>query len=145
MVKLVGGVLLWIGVAFGALLLWFGYGIFVGKPPGYFWPLVFLGAVAAIALFCLSVGYRLFFNRPKRYGSILGPVSWWLLAGFWGLLTIGLAGVALITDVPLPFSIPTVFALIIFSGSFAYYCVRGAHRARVSQKRTSAKVPCDLS
>ena len=130
-VKVVGGVLLSIGVAFGAFLLWFSYRVLLPKLPTDPWIFVFQAVVAVVALFCLSVGYRLFLGRPNRYGSILGPASWRILGGFWSLLTICLAGGAFLADKSSLDFMETMVWSIIFSGSFAYYCLRASRRVMV--------------
>jgi len=35
----------------------------------------------AVCAFFLFVGYRLLFNRPNKYGSLLPPIGWYTLAG----------------------------------------------------------------
>ena len=51
--------------------------------------------LVVIAAFCLSVGYRLLFNRPNRYGSILSPVGWRLFAAFFVAVAVALATVSI--------------------------------------------------
>jgi hypothetical protein len=41
--------------------------------------IIFLILLAAVACFCITVGFRLSFNRPNHYGSILPPFGWMLL------------------------------------------------------------------
>jgi hypothetical protein len=56
-------------------------------------PIIVLG-LAALAVFCLTLGYRLLLNRPNRYGSLLSPGTWRALSiGFLGfvLLLVGLS------------------------------------------------------
>ncbi len=133
MTKIVGGVTLWVGVAFGALLCWSLYRLASPSARSIDMPIVvFLGAVAVIALFCLSVGYRLFFNRPSPYGSILGPVGWRICGGFLGLWAVALAGAALFTEVYA--SKPEVWPSILFLGASSYSCFRTL--ARLSRHGT---------
>jgi len=80
--KIVGGVLLWIGVGAVGLFSWMLYKARLDHLGVY----VFLAAFAIISLFCLSVGWRLFFNRPNRYGSILDPISWRIVGTMFGLI-----------------------------------------------------------
>jgi hypothetical protein len=84
--KVVGGVLLWFGVAAVGLFFWAIYKIasFGEMPP---WKIYLLIAGLAITgIFCLSVGWRLFLDRPNRYGSSLTPMSWRILGTMFGLL-----------------------------------------------------------
>jgi hypothetical protein len=127
--KILGGVTLWIGLAFVALLLWMLYKIASPNVRIEVWVVILLGVVAAIALFCLVVGYRLFLNRPNRYGSILGPMSWRIVGGFFGLIAVGLASAAFFTDAYMNHPSVEVFASILFSGAFSYWCFRIGRRA----------------
>ena len=129
MTKILGGVTLWIGVAFGALLFWLLYKLASPNVRVEVWVVVLLGVVAAIALFCLSVGYRLFLNRPNRYGSILGPMSWRIVGGFFGLIAVGLASVALFTEAYSNQAPAEVWSSILFGGAFSYWCFRIAGKA----------------
>lgn len=45
--------------------------------------------LSVISLFCIVVGYRLAFNRPNRYGSILSPSAWIVLGAIFGILGLG--------------------------------------------------------
>jgi hypothetical protein len=127
--KILGGVTLWIGVAFVALLLWMAYGIASPNVRIEVWVVVLMGIIAAIALFCLVVGYRLFLNRPNRYGSILGPTSWRIVGGFFGLVAVGLASAALFTNAYMYRPSLEVFSSIMFSAGFSYWCFRVGRRA----------------
>lgn len=42
--------------------------------------------LAVISLFCLLVGYRLTFQKPNRYNSILSPVGWCILGSIFMLI-----------------------------------------------------------
>lgn len=48
---------------------------------------VFIVVAGLISLFCLLVGFRLAFNRPNRYGSILSPTGWAILAILFALIS----------------------------------------------------------
>lgn len=139
MTKVVGGVTLWIGFAFGALFSWMLYKISSPNVRMEMWVVVLLAVIAAIALFCVSVGYRLFFNRPNRYGSILGPIGWRIVSGFFGLTAVGLASAALFTDAYTNRTSIDVLSPILFSGVFSYWCFRIGERAsRSPMRRQSA-------
>ena len=49
---------------------------------------IVLLVLGGIAVFCLSVGYRLTFNRPNRYGSFLSPLGWRILCAVFLILTV---------------------------------------------------------
>lgn len=95
MARLAGAVSLAFGIALGILAIWM-----VERQ------ITLRGAIESIAAaliiflfvisaFCSLVGYRLLFNRPNRYGSLLSPVGWKTLAAFLCVLGIGLAAVAI--------------------------------------------------
>ena len=100
LVKIVGGVLLWFGLAGDALFFWAIYKVVsFGESPQ--WTMYFLIAgFAIIGMFCLSVGWRLFLDRPNRYGSILTPLSWRILGTLFGVAGAAFAGfiVAIASD-----------------------------------------------
>lgn len=81
----------------GAILLTFGVGLIVlglwiverqvtfqRAPDGTL--IAVLTGFLLIALFCLPVGFRLAFNRPNRYGSLLPPAAWFALSCFFVVL-----------------------------------------------------------
>src|SRR5262245_47715125 len=79
--KVVGGVMLWIGVAGLGLFVYFAYKLAVlGRTPAIGAD-VFMVVLAIVGVFCVYVGWRLFFNRPNRFGSILTPLGWRALCG----------------------------------------------------------------
>jgi hypothetical protein len=54
-----------------------------------------------LSIFCLVVGYRLALNRPNRYGSILPPTAWAVLAGIFGTAGLAFGATTLTAKVPL--------------------------------------------
>jgi hypothetical protein len=40
-------------------------------------PFAAVVGLASVGFFCLAVGYRLFFNRPNKYDSLLSPLAWY--------------------------------------------------------------------
>jgi uncharacterized membrane protein YadS len=89
---------------------------------------IFVSASALLAWFFLPVGYRLTFNRPNRYGSILGVSEWRCVSVFFAALTASLV-VGAVTrhelDVLL-YAFPTIAA--------SYWCWMRALRLRPLSK-----------
>lgn len=134
--KIIGGVMLWVGVTFIGLLLWVLHAIVVlGRPLNLFVSGI-ASALAIVGVFCLLVGWRLFLNRPNRFGSILGPVGWRILGGMFGVFFIAcfiLAIVLLRGDS----SEILVTAVTSTAGSaiFCYWCFYSAKRAAANAAR----------
>ena len=63
-----------------ALCGWAAYRIAAADTESTPFVAVFFGVVGPTAVFFLLVGYRLLFNRPNRYGSLLPPNGWLCLA-----------------------------------------------------------------
>ena len=130
--KLVGGVMLWIGVAAIALLAFFSYKALALKPVplGAF---VVLAVLLALGAFFLVVGWRLFLNRPNRYGSILGPAGWRVLgAVLFILLALAACGL-LIFMRSAEFDYAAACALLVSIGVFSalcFWCFRLARRVK---------------
>jgi len=117
----------WIGKAAGALLLAFGltasailvlgtYRIVSSADSSEIATAVFVASLMAVAVFCLAVGYRLFLNRPNKYGSILTPLGWNALGAVFALLAI-VGGTAV-----LHFGQYTAIAGPALTGVFAVCC-----------------------
>lgn len=79
MLRLVAVVCLLIGLALAFVFVWFLIAMF-GRGAITIGPIVFLAVVAGLSGLMLSVGYRLSAARPNRYGSLLAPAVWILLA-----------------------------------------------------------------
>jgi hypothetical protein len=60
-----------------------------------------LALFGVLSIFCLAVGYRLAFNRPNRYGSILPPAAWAVLAGIFGIAGLAFGATTFTAKVPL--------------------------------------------
>lgn len=120
--KIIGGVLLWIGVIGVALEIW-ALQIVVAQPQNVAVYLIACG-FCVVTAFSLSVGWRLFLNRPNRYGSILGPIGWSILAFLFAAFGIGLTlmfGMAVVGDISLLLSIASCFG-------FGFWCFKLARR-----------------
>lgn len=75
-----------------------------------------------ISLFCIVVGYRLAFNHPNRYGSILSPTAWIVLGAMFGFLGLGITAMVLVyklfdTQFITPVVSPYVFAVLCWRAS----------------------------
>src|SRR5262245_10710541 len=79
--KVVGGVMLWIGVAGLGLFVYVAYTLAtLGCTPAIGAD-VFMVVLAMVGVFCVYVAWCLFFSRPKRFGSLRAPVGWRDCAG----------------------------------------------------------------
>lgn len=92
----------------------------------------FLCALALPGYFCIAVGYRLAFNRPNRYQSILGPFGWYSLALVFAIIG---ACAGFVAYRKLGFDAWLLVALAFF-GLFAALCVRAG---RIAARRGIAK------
>ena len=77
--RLAGVACLLIGLALALVFVWFLIAV-LGRGTAAIGPIVFLAVVAGLSGLMLSVGYRLWATRPNRYGSLLSPAVWILLA-----------------------------------------------------------------
>jgi hypothetical protein len=128
LVKLAGGVLSWFGVGAAAFFVWTCYKAFSLPGPVHIAVFVLIGVSALLAVFCLTVGWRLFMNRPNRHGSALGPLSWRVIGALFGLCGTAMLGFALLRwDMP-----GNIVWIAVFSGGgclvFAYWCFMLAAR-----------------
>ena len=135
--KVIGGVMLWFGVAFVLLLVWASYKIvLLDRAPDY-WAFALLGVFALLATFCSLVGWRLFLNQPNRYGSILSPVGWRILAGVFGVLGIGLFIVPVVLlrgGISNDFLVTAVTSLAACA-VFCHWCLLTARQAEANASR----------
>lgn len=128
MVKLAGGVLAWFGVGAAFLFFWMLYKAL--SLPGRAHAAVYgmLGLSALLACFCLTVGWRLYLNRPNRHGSSLGPAGWQVLGALFGLAGVAMLGFAVL----LPYATLEVRSLTAISGAgcllFCFWSFRLARR-----------------
>jgi hypothetical protein len=134
--KLVGGVLLWFGVAAVGLFFWAIYKIAsFGEMPDWKIYLLIAG-FASIGVFCVSVGWRLFLDRPNRYGSSLSPMSWRILGTMFGLL--GAAFIALTfafaSDAQADF-LSSIAASVAAVCLLSYWCFRLARQLAMRVER----------
>jgi hypothetical protein len=128
LVKLAGGVLSWFGIGAAAFFAWACYKAFSLPGPVHIAVFALIGASALLAVFCITVGWRLFMNRPNRHGSALGPLSWRILGSLFGLAGLAMLGFAVLgRDMP-----ADITSIAVFSGGgtlfFAYWCFMLAAR-----------------
>jgi hypothetical protein len=77
-----------------------------------------------ISFFCVVVGYRLTFNRPNKYGSILSPSSWIILGLVFGALGLAITAGIIFINLPTRFISTAIFLILFtvvcwYSGSLA--------------------------
>jgi hypothetical protein len=137
--KIIGGVMLWIGVAFVALFVWASYKILLLRRPPEFGMVALLGALAVLAAFCSLVGWRLFLNRPNRFGSILTPLGWRILGAMFGVFTIGflLFWIMLIRDGASTDLMVIAVISIASSALFCHWCLSAARQGQANAGRSS--------
>ena len=95
--RFAGGILLAFGILLAILAAWiierqleFQRALALRSPA-----VVMVICFGIVAAFCSTVGYRLLFNRPNRYRSLLSPTGWRVLAAFFVALGVGLGAVAI--------------------------------------------------
>jgi len=135
--KVIGGVMLWIGVAFIFLFVWAAYKLAQLDHVADFWAFVLLGVFALIATFSSLVGWRMFLNRPNRYGSILSPLGWRVLAGVFGVSGVGVlaASVALLRNDDSSTFVIAAVTSIAFCAIFCHLCLMAARHALANAKQ----------
>jgi ATP-dependent Clp protease adapter protein ClpS len=94
-VKLAGTVMLGFGIGLAILALWMVERRFALHRASEISTVVVITVLVIISVFCSLVGYRLLFNRPNRHGTLLSPLAWRILAGFFWLSGLGLGGLTL--------------------------------------------------
>jgi predicted N-acetyltransferase YhbS len=132
--RIAGSVLFLAGAALSVFDCWGIYRVSIANNWSIATIAVF-GVIVLITLFCVATGLRLTLNRPNRYGSILGPAGWGVMAVIFGI--VGLFGLAATTQSILQGKTEALF--ITLSGSacsvmFAYWCIRAAQRVRIMGK-----------
>lgn len=135
--KVIGGVMLWIGVAFFALFAWASYKIMVlNRAPDY-WAFVLLGVFALLATFCSLVGWRLFLNQPNRFGSILSPLGWRILGGVFGVLATAfvIVSVVLLRDGTSSDVLVMAVTSVASCAVFCHWCLLTARQAQANASR----------
>ena len=138
--KVIGGVMLWIGVAAFGLLVWASYKLMLLDRRPEFGAFVLLDVFAIIGTYCALVGWRLFLNRPNRFGSILGPVGWRILGGTFGLSAIAflIFAVALLRDVNASQDILAITVTSVASCAvFSHWCFLSARRVASTAANTN--------
>lgn len=130
MVKVAGGVLSWFGIGAAALSIWVAYKALSlpGRVDTFI--LALIGASAVLAVFCLTVGWRLYLNRPNRHGSALGPLGWRIVGTVLGIAGCALLGLmAARSDAPVDV-LSALFVSAVGCLVFCYWCFLLARRIR---------------
>jgi hypothetical protein len=89
-----GGVLSWFGVALIGVFLWLVYVMVTESRPFSVGLVSFLTGLFVVGAFCLVVGFRMYLNRPNRYGSVLTPTGWNVLGLFFATGAVALGTTA---------------------------------------------------
>lgn len=58
-------------------------------------PLTAAVVLACVGALCLAVGYRMLFDRPNKYGSLLSPLAWYGTGAMLAFSAIALASMLL--------------------------------------------------
>jgi hypothetical protein len=136
--KLAGGILLWIAVASAWLLGWMAWKLSELHRPIALGAIFFMCAIAIIGTFCLTVGWRLFLNRPNQYGSILGPNGWRALGTIFGLFAVAaFAFDVLNLFAPKPGAeemMVTISTGVVSTAIFSVWCLLTARRITMRRK-----------
>lgn len=90
--RLTAVVCLLAGLALAFVFVWFLIAV-LGRGTAAIGPILLLAVVAGPSGLMLTVGYRLWTARPNRYGSLLAPAVWILLAVVF--LSIGVSALVL--------------------------------------------------
>ncbi len=93
--RLAGGVLLGFGIALAIFSIWIVERQFAAGGAFQSTAAVLVISCLVISVFCFLGGYRFLLNRPNRYGSLLSPPGWKMLAACFCVLGIGLAVLAI--------------------------------------------------
>jgi len=93
--RIAGGVLLTFGTGLSILAVWIIERQFVLRRGLHLDAAAMVVGFSLIAVFCFSVGYRLFFQRPNRYKSMLSPSGWMWLAASLIAIGLGIGAVAI--------------------------------------------------
>jgi hypothetical protein len=93
--RVAGGVLLAFGIGLSILAVWIIERQFTLRRGLQLDAASMVLGFSLIAVFCLPVGYRLFFQRPNRYGWMLSPRGWMVLAVSLIPIGLGLGAIAI--------------------------------------------------
>ena len=91
MARVAGGVLLTFGIAVAILAIWIVERQLTLRGSLQSTAAALVISFSLISAFCVLLGYRLLFNRPNRYGSLLPPIGWLVLAICFGVTGVGIA------------------------------------------------------
>jgi len=137
--KVIGGVMIWIGVAFVALLVWASYKVVTLDRAPEFGAVLLLGALAILAAFCSLIGWRLFLNRPNRFGSILTPLGWRILGAMFGVFAAAflIFWVVLLRDGASTGLLVTAVTSVASCAVFCHWCLSAARQALANAARSN--------
>jgi predicted permease len=90
MARLSGVILLFAGLCLASLVTWIVARQLTMRVDIERSALLFCAIVAIVAFVCGTIGFRLTFDRPNRYQSLLPPFGWYTMAFVFVLLGSGL-------------------------------------------------------
>ena len=124
LVRAAGFVLFCIGVLLSALLAWGSYRVATSSKTTDSTVFIVGAVLLPIALFCCVAGFRLLFNLPNRYGSILPPTGWYAIAG----VSVALAACVAVASA-LAGRLSDLIGVVCML-AFASWCVRAGRRLK---------------
>jgi hypothetical protein len=117
--RISGAVLLAFGLGIAALAIWIVERQLTLRGTIKLDAAAFVLGFGFLAWFCSAVGFRLAFNRPNRYNSILSPNGWLGLA-----VCLGILGIAAVVFNLQSAKYLEVGLAIVVAGVFIYGCIR---------------------
>ena len=134
--KGIGVVMLAMGIALAGLFVWATYKISSLNETPDFGAFVLLAIFGVLAAFCSLVGWRLALDRPNRFGSILSPAGWRLLAGIFAALAAGLIIFSAVLMRESASSNVLIMAItsVVSCAVFCHWCLFAARQAQTRNK-----------
>ena len=133
--RLFGSVLLAFGFALASLLI-----LLLVRQVGRLSELVaVVGGATVLSSLCLLLGYRLVFNRPNKYGSLLPPKGWRVLATCFGVVA-ALLGSTAVQNVD-----STAAVAMLGAAALAYACVMAARGQSIKPPPPPRIFPAETS
>lgn len=135
--RLIGFVAAAIGLLGLSLAVWATYMVAQLQHPtgGAF---AIIGVFLALAVFFLRVGWRLFFNKPNRFGSIFSPRGWRALGAIFAVLAVAMLVVTAQNLAPRIETVIQQVVPVVGAFVFSYWCFKSGTRAETNASSKSA-------
>jgi hypothetical protein len=133
LLRLAGAVLSWAGIGLLALMLWSIEAAVFGDARFGLGAGIFCATLLIVGTFCVATGFRMFLNRPNRYGSILSPRGWSILGIVFGL--VGIFTVVTAFDGVFEALGPSAAVGVVAPWALAYASFRMAKRTKTAEAR----------